>query len=221
MTGTALVLVATLAIGWPSLVRSPAPRGAGMVIALAGLAAILVAWLADSREFGETMLSHLPLVAAFALVAAVLVEMARPDGRAGLVESMTGTVTGAVVAIAATGWLAVLDLPHGDSPTFVLVAAFALAAASGCCTLLGRSPWLAAGIALVLGAAVGGVAGWLIQALTVWAGIALGLAAALSVAVTSLLLRPKAEDRRASLAAAATPVAIGGLLAYLAHALLG
>ena len=96
------VCVVGLALGWPRLLGLPSPAGSSAVVALAGLGAL-------GSALGTGTLVPLIAVLAFAVVAAFVHEMARRDGRPRLVESVTGTVAGAVAAVSAAGWVVVSD----------------------------------------------------------------------------------------------------------------
>jgi hypothetical protein len=208
LVGVAVVLVAGLAAGGPRLVRSPAPGGATVVVALAGLGAVGVAW----RTQGEPVLRHLPLVVAMALMLAFLAEMLRRDGRPRLVESVSGTVTGAVAAVAGAGWVA---SGRGEPGTALVVAAAAALAAAAAVSAIpaGR---LAAAAAVVAAGGVGAAAGSVLPALDVVVGGVAGVVAGAVVAAVRLLLvrLPQLDDRRAGAAAAVVPVAVAGVLVF-------
>src|SRR5690606_28169391 len=113
-----------LALGWAPLLRLPARGGTTVVVAIAGLGGVAVAYATR----GEPVLRHLPVVIAMALVLAFVAEMLRRGGRARLVESVSGTVIGVVVAVASAGWVAAGRTEAGAD--LVVTSAVGLAVAS-------------------------------------------------------------------------------------------
>ncbi|RMI09748.1 hypothetical protein EBM89_09180, partial [Cellulomonas triticagri] len=119
-----VVLSGVLALGWPVVAGLPARVGSGVVIGLTGIAAVAVVHVAT----GEPLLGDLPVVFAGAVLASFVAELARRDGRERLVESVAGTVAGALAPVCAAGWLAAERTVAGDA--VVVTGAVALAVAS-------------------------------------------------------------------------------------------
>ncbi|WP_129339823.1 hypothetical protein [Cellulomonas endophytica] len=223
VAAAALLVVGGLALGWGAVADVPpgARAGAGAVTALAGAGAVLATALAGT---GPHLRPAAPVLAA-AVLAAFGAQMLRRDGRTRLVESLAATVTGAVLAVAAAGWVASARAPSGAE----LVAAAGLALAAAWAVTLGpvagrlpaRAAVLAAPVAgaaagaLVTGSAVGGGAG-------VVAGLLVGVVAALPVTALAAAVPAgvDARSRRAAVALGALPVAAAGVVAYAVGRLL-
>ncbi|QAY69228.1 hypothetical protein [Xylanimonas protaetiae] len=210
LVGVAALLVVLLAVGWSALLDLPAPGGSTIVLLGAGLGAAAVAW----RTLGEPVLRHLPIVVAMALVLAFLAEMLRRDGRPRLVESVTGTVAGAFVAAAAGGWIATVRSVGGVS--LVVTAAVAVAVAAAVSALAAARGWVGALLAVAAAAVAGAVAAALVPDVEPVTGLVAGVAGGLGVAALRVLLErvPAVRGRRAGVAAATVPVAVGGMLVF-------
>ncbi|WP_041582817.1 hypothetical protein [Xylanimonas cellulosilytica] len=208
--GVIVLLVALLAIGWPDLLDAPARGGATIVVLGAGLGGAAVAW----RTQGEPVLRHLPIVVAMALVLAFLAEMLRRDGRPRLVESVTGTVAGAFVAAAAAGWIATVRSVGGAS--LVVTAAVAIAVAAVVSALAAARGWLGALLAVAAAAVAGAAAGAVVPDVEPLTGLVAGVTGGLGVGAMRVLLErvPQVRGRRAGLAAASVPIAVGGMLVF-------
>ncbi|MCI7457732.1 MAG: tellurium resistance protein TerC [Actinomyces urogenitalis] len=151
-----LVLVPLTAQGWPALVRSRHHRRATVVVALTGIAA--VAAVALTQDFGSA-----GLVMGLSVLAAFVAQMLRHDGRPGLVEDLSATVTGNLVVVCGAGWCALE--PGVADPAVIVPCCLALLLGAILTTLQVRAlvletltvtvPALAAGIAGGVLAAVG------------------------------------------------------------------
>ncbi len=132
----ALALVILLAAGWPQLLRLAAPAGSSVVVGACGAAAVLVVGLTAQRSLSWAHnLTWLTPVLAMSVIAAFLHQLTRTDGRAHLVESVTGVVSGIMVAAMAAGWAATAARPGGSAvmlavtcPMTVVALVLALAA---------------------------------------------------------------------------------------------
>ncbi|WP_371151465.1 hypothetical protein ABYF34_01810 [Buchananella felis] len=216
-------LLASLAYGWPSLIGIPSRRGGPLVIAFSGLSAIILLQLTGNYAWSVVVMG-------FALIAAFIHQMAREGGRPGLVESVAGIVTGALIALAGTGWLA-LTTSAAMLP-FVGVGGISLAAAGLVTAIPGN--WTTRLAACTL-AAVGGAYGasrWLLPLSAgehLFVGGLLGLLVGLTVAFVRLAAWPALLNRegglrlhRAELAAYALPVMLTGVVVYaVARVLVG
>ncbi|WP_432483771.1 hypothetical protein [Kineococcus esterisolvens] len=229
----AAALVALLvAAGWPALLALPSPRGTTAIVALAGLGAVAAGAavvLAGRDALGAGPLAGLPAVAALALLAAFVHQLARRDGRPRLVESVSGTVTGQALTVLAACWVAV-PTTYAGAPLAPVVLSAVVAATAVCAT---SWPLRVAG-PLAVGAGV--LAGWLAGSATValhgagivpparWAvaGVVAGAGAGLVVAAWRALSArlPTAGGLPAAFAVAAAPVALAGGGAYLVGRLL-
>jgi hypothetical protein len=205
----ALVVLAA-ALGWPSLFELPGPRGSTVVIALVGWAGVGLALAVQDRV---RPLAWFAVMLALGVLLAFGREIVRPAPRDGLVESLTGTLAGEVVAVLAAGWLLVPRTALGAAG--VLVAAAAVGAARLATALPGPGAvtgWVgvAAGTAAAAGAAL------LAVPAQIGAGLLIGAAVAGVVAGLDRLLSPAQESRgsAALVASAAAPVAAAGMVAY-------
>ncbi|HYY10317.1 MAG TPA: hypothetical protein VE781_05225 [Kineosporiaceae bacterium] len=205
----ALVVLGT-AVGWPTLLDLPGPRGSAVVVALTGFAGVA---LALAVQHQARPLAWFAAMIAIGVLLAFAREIVRPAPRDGLVESLTGTLAGQVVAVLAAGWLLVPRTGLGAAG--VLVAA----AAVGAARLSTALPWTGlvtgwVGLAVGMGAAA--LAARLAVPGQVGAGLLIGVAVAGVVAGLDRLLSVVQESRgsAALVAGAAAPVAAAGVVAY-------
>lgn len=203
-------LAVLFAVGWPMLTDLPSRPGSGAVVALGGAGAVAVVYL----TVGEPYLRALPVVFAAAILLTFINELLRTDGRLHLVESVSGTVAGTLIAACSAGWVATQRAPGGAE--LVIAGALALAVGSAVCAL--RVPgW--AGVGVTTGAAVvaGGLAGAVLRGLDPLAGALLGLAVGVLVAAIHELFDqlPALTRVPAALAATVLPVPVTGVLVYV------
>ncbi|SNS65245.1 hypothetical protein SAMN06309944_1167 [Micrococcales bacterium KH10] len=212
VTGSTIVLalvVLAIALGWPRLMNLPAVTGSSLVMALAGLSSLAVVYAAPR----EPWIRSVPLVLAFAVVLAFVNELARPDDRSRLTESLLGTVSGAFLAIGVSGWLAADRSILGHR--VVVLAALALAVAS----ILAALPiygWTSFTTTTLAGVATAVALAqvWLnVRTLT---ALAAGLVAGLCVAFAqSLFIRMTTlRSPRAAIATVAVPLVAAGPFIY-------
>lgn len=209
LAGVTAVVALALAAGWPVLLELPSPLGSAVVVALGGAGGVIVVYATRGQPF----LRDLPVVVALAVVLAFVNELARQDGRHRLVESVTGTVTGVLVA-AAAGWLAALRSPGGVSLVVGGAVALAVGAAVSAVPLGG---WTGAMMTVVASVVGGGAVGYVMPELDLLSGAALGLATGILVAALYVLFDRLPALRRApaGLAAVVLPVAVSGVLVYV------
>lgn len=217
LVAVCLALVAALAYGWPLLLDLPGALGARLVVALGGFGAIAAAALTN----GTPALQHVPIVLAACIVVAFVAELARGDGRTRLLDSLIGTVSGAVVAVSCSGWIAAAGTRAGTR--LVVAAAIALAVASAVSAV--RWPtWTGVVATVALAVAAAGGVGMLFPDVSVISGVVAGTISGLLVAALRALFDklPGLRGRWAALAAAALPVAVGGtLIFFVARVLVG
>ncbi|HWS57927.1 MAG TPA: hypothetical protein VN257_05260 [Actinotalea sp.] len=204
------LLVLALAVGWPVLLDLPSRLGSTVVLALAGAGGVIA--VAATR--GQPFLRELPVVVALAVLLAFVNELARQDGRHGLVESVTGTVTGVLVVTAAAGWIATGRAPVGEALVVSGAVALALGAAVSAVPLGG---WLAALVTTAAAVLGGGAVGAAMPQLDLVAGGLLGLAVGILVAALHVLFDslPALERRTAAMAALLLPVSVSGIVVYV------
>jgi len=210
LTLVAALLVVLLGVGWAPLLSLPARGGTTVVVVIAGLGGVAVAWATR----GEPVLRHLPLVIAMALVLAFVAEMLRRGGRPRLVESVSGTVTGVVVAVSSAGWVAAGRTEAGAD--LVVTSAVGLAVASAVAALPVARGWAGSLVGVALGGAAAAGAATVVPSVDVVTGAVAGVVTGLVAAVLRLLFerQPALAGRLASLAAVTTPVAVSGILVF-------
>jgi hypothetical protein len=210
LTIAVALTVIVVAIGWAVLLALPDPRGTAAVIALTGFAALAVADL--GRSPGRP-LAIFAAVVAFAVLAAFTHELLRRDGRPRLVESVTGTLSGQVVALLGAGWVLLPDAAAG-------VAAVAVAAAAaGMARMVAVVPFpqrVAGWAEMAAGAAAGAGTAVALTPDLLQTGVAVAVVVAAMVAGIDRLLVtvPGSGSRLGTLSAGAAPVAAVGMVAY-------
>ena len=206
----AAVLALVIAVGWPVLLGLPSVLGSAVVIALGGVGAVITV----TATRGQPFLRELPVVVALAVLLAFVNELARQDGRLRLVESVTGTVTGVLVATAAAGWVVAGRAPGGTSLVVSGAVALAVGAAVSAVPLGG---WTAAAVTSAAAVIGGGAVGAVMPDISILAGALLGLATGILVAALHVLFDQLPTLRRplASLAVIVLPVSVSGILVYV------
>jgi len=205
------LLALAVAGGWPALLGLPGRLGATVVMVLGGVGAVLA--VAFSR--GEPFLRALPLVFAFAILLAFVHELMRPGPRGHVVESLSGVVSGVIVAASAAAWIAAQRTAGGIG--LVMAGAVALAIASAV-SATGLRGWLRS---IATMAAAAGAAGFIAYVtppdVRPLAGTVLGLAVGVVIASLDGLFHrlPALEGRLARLAAVALPVSLSGVFVYI------
>lgn len=210
LAAVAVLLTVVFAAGWPVLLGLPSPVGSAVVVALGGIGGVVAVTLTDGQPF----LRDLPIVLALAVLLAFVNELARQDGRLRLVESVTGTVTGVLVATAAAGWVASGRTPGGTSLVVTGAVALAVGAAVSAVPLGGwTGALMTGGAAVVAGASVALV----MPDLDVLPGAALGLATGVLLAALHVLFDtvPTLSRRLAALSVVVLPVLVSGILVYV------
>jgi hypothetical protein len=212
LTGVVLALGFVFAAGWPLLLSLPTARGGSLVIAAAALAALVVVKVGP---FGD-----LALVMGLAVVAAFVHQMLRRDGRPRLVESVSGVISGTVVVVSASGWLAV---EQGTATAELVVTAAAAITAAAAVTTVHAATRLVAALATVVGGAVGLLTGALLGSVGPVPGLLVGLAAGILTAALHILFGrfPVSRRIRPALAAGLLLVLASGVPVYLVSRLLG
>jgi hypothetical protein len=233
LAAVALVVV-VVAIGWAVLLQLPDVRGTSLVIVLTGWAAVGAAWWSGG---GPRPLATFAVVVALAVLAAFAHELMRRDGRPKLVESVTGTLSGQIVALLAVGWVLLPDAATGVAGLVVAAVAVAGARLAGAFPLPDRA---AGWVCLAAGTVAGAVTGFVLEVDSVQACVVAALAVAGVVAGLDRLLATQTATQTAAqtetqtgtatqtgtqtgtagrgsvglLAAAAAPVSSVGMVAY-------
>ena len=181
------------------------------VVALGGLGSVAAVTFTAEQPY----LQHMALVFAGAVVLAFVNELLRRGGRLRLVESVSGTVTGTVLAVCVTGWVATARLTGGEE--LVVAGAVALALGSGVVALRGRT-WLVYLVTVGAATAGGTLVAWALPAVQLVAGAVLGLGIGVLVTAMHALFDrlPALARRLPGVAVAVLPVTVSGVLVYVA-----
>jgi hypothetical protein len=206
--------VLALAVGWGELLRLPHKPGTAVLIGGLGAAGLVVGTLASAVDTDlPRPLSLLAALIAIAVLTSFAHELLRRDGRPDVVESVTGTITGQVIAVLACGWVLLAYTRPGSSAIVVAAAAVACARiASGLPLPAEVMRW--AGVAV--GVAAGLAASFFVPGVPPLNAVVVGLAVAgIGVAVDQLFGPvPTRQVDLSVLARAAAPVAAAGTVAY-------
>jgi hypothetical protein len=97
-----------------------------LIMATGGAAAVVAVRTAPTPTNPARPLSAFAAVVAIALLTSFLHELLRRDGRLDVVESVTGTLTGQVIAVLSAGWVLLALVPEGPQSVVVGTAALAV-----------------------------------------------------------------------------------------------
>lgn len=213
MVGAVSLTAILLGIGWPALLELPSPGGTRWVVSCTGVLAAVTILLAPERI---EPISGILMVCALGIFGAFVHQMARPQ-REELTFSLTGTVSGALMAGLGASWVLAQHLALAQDQTALLTAiALGLVA-----TLLLSTAPVPTLVQFLLSAVVGAAltAMLLMQLLGLELLLASGIGAvsAIAAAAAQQLLGSTLVAREAvpSLAVAAAPVATVGVVALL------
>ena len=205
-----------LAVAWFPALQATSPIGGRIVVLGAAGAADVAVLVADETRPME----HVAPVLAVALLAALVHQLVRRDGRGGLTTSLTATGSATVLACLGSAWLA-LDVSREGTGLLVLgaVAAAAPAVVDLAGSRLGRPAWAGA----VWAAAVTGAAAAVVAETTdVSLPVALATGAGAVVAARlAVLLANRAPVPHPLLPAALPPVLVAPVVYLLGRLLVG
>lgn len=214
------LLVVGVAVGWSRLGTMPDAAGTTVAVVLTGLAGAVLALVSADRQ--RPLLPFAALIALACLVAFAH-ELRRRDGRPKLVESVTGTLAGQLVAVLAAGWLLLRQTPLGTNGVVVAAAAVAMTRlVSVVCERIESLTLVTIGwIAFVVGLAAAVGASVLLEPKLLLPSLVMGAGVSAVVAASDLLIayEGRAVGTVALIAAALAPVAAAGTTAYAAAAL--
>lgn len=207
-----------LAWGWPVLLDAPTQRGVRLVLVLGVL--LMTATLAATS--GPNELRWLPVAVAIGLIAGLVQQLLRTDGRARMTFGVAATVSGLAVVASGAALVPLSVRPLGAGLVHVALAALVTGAVAGLAERRARRRSLAVLVVLVVGA----LTAWVVAVFVgvkVLTAIGLGMfVAALSYSVRYLLAAlPDREGVGAQAAIAAASVLLTGVVIYAVGALAG
>jgi hypothetical protein len=208
-------LIAVAAFGWPRLLRVYRRTVGSVIIAAAGAISVIAVGVGR----GEPYLRYAVAAAGAAVLLSLAAEVFFPSPPGRAVTSVTGMMSGAVVAVSGGAWVAA---NRTAGATDLVVAGAAAIAVAGLAAVITKHPTVNALIALALGTATGAGLGELFDSIS-WAGGALvGVMGAISVVVVTELTQrePAPRHAMAAIASGITPVLSAGVLVYLSGRLL-
>jgi hypothetical protein len=215
VTAAAGFCVLALAVGWGDLLGLPHRDGTAVLIGGLGMGTLVATTIAvRPGGTGSSPLALFAVVIAACVLTSFAHELLRGDGRPKVVESVTGTLAGQIVAVLAAGWVLLIHLPHGPGATVVAAAAIALSRFGSALPIQVSeeiTPWVGVG---------GGVAGALVASFfvdgvdPVHAVIVGVTVAGIGVAIDRLFPAHETRLELSALARAAAPVAAAGTVAY-------
>ncbi|WP_228282441.1 ammonia permease [Brevibacterium atlanticum] len=227
------LIVLGVAYGWPRLTDSPQPRATSIMLALFGVAGLFAAWNDDTAPY----LDWLPVLAGLGLLWTFVQNLTRGIGASDAVANVSAQVSGLVIVLSASTWVAAITVP-GDKEAIV-VGLYALLIAQ-CMTAL---PWPAiytSPLAIAMATAVAGILSVLVfeHAISWPTALVLGIVMGLLVAAVDRMLGlvafakfqaasleasqnielkknvEKARSFAVQLALGAAPIALGGVVVY-------
>jgi hypothetical protein len=160
----AVVCSAALAAGWTSLLNLPSPRGTTTVVAASGALSAVAVGVTSA----EPLLEWLAPALAAAVVGEFVHQLGRRDGRPRMVESVCGSVAGAVLLGSLAAVVALPRSPVSAAGVLIWAVPVALGVAVQALRLPGR-------LAVPIGVLVAALTGALLGALLLGSASTLGL----------------------------------------------
>lgn len=215
------LLVVGVAVGWSRLGAMPDSLGTTVAVVFTGLVGTVIALVSADRQ--RPLLPFAALIA-FAVLLAFAHELRRRDGRPKLVESVTGTIAGQLVAVLAAGWLLLRQTPLGSNGVVVAAAAVVMTRLVSvvCERIEALSLITIAWVAFGVGLAAAVAASFVLEPGRLLPSLVMGAVVAAVVAASDLLIafEGRAVGTVALITAALAPVAAAGTTAYAAAALM-
>lgn len=218
LAGAVAATVVLMALGWSTLLGlEHARRTTSLVVGVSGLAAAGLA--TRTVDLMQPLAAFAGLMAGCVLLAFAH-QLLRRDGRRSLVESITATLSGQVIAVLGAGWIL---LPSTRLGLNGLLVAAAAAAATTLVVGLPIEDTLRGWAAFAAGAVVGAITTFVVADGDLPATMLVGGSVAAVAAGTAILLQtqPAARHPLGLLAAAAGPVSAVGTVAYAVSRLAG
>jgi uncharacterized membrane protein YGL010W len=202
-------VVALVAIGWALLLDLPDPRGTAVVVAVSGWVGVGATYAIRDTARSLGVFSGL---IAFAVILAFAHELFRRGEREDLVESLTGTLTGQVIAMLGGGWILLPMTSLEQAGVVITATALGVTRLAGVFGGNGRFlGWVSFGLGTVAGTVVAAVLGY---------GDTASLMLATSVAGTVagmdrlLSAQPASRTSLGAVTGAAAPTAAIGTVAF-------
>lgn len=206
---TIALVVVLVAIGWAVLLDLPNPRGTAAVVALTGWAGVGATLVVRQTDRSLGVFSGL---IALAVLLAFGHELLRRGHRERLVESVTGTLAGQVVAVLGAGWVLLPTTSLAEAG--VMITAVAL----GTTRVIGAFPWrgfLVGWAPFVLGTAAGAAAAAVLGHGGLATGMLAGTVAGTVAGMDRLLVAQRAaRSPLGMLCGAAAPATATGTMAF-------
>src|SRR5690554_3051677 len=177
-----LLIVLTLAMGWPVLTRVSRHWVSTGIIALGGTAALIAVLFGRSEPY----LRYMVIAVAALVLAALVSEVFFPSAPGRAVTSVAATASGGAVAASGAAWIASSRTAGADD--LVIAGAVSLAVAA-VASILTRHATVNTVAALVLGAIAGYAMGSAFSSISWYGGILVGLASGISVVLLAELYR--------------------------------
>lgn len=203
----AVIIGIILAVGWPFLIELPNPGTSRRVIIATSAAAGLVAYFLSVRE--------LVFLAGFTVIAAFVAEMARRDGRPRLLEQISGTVSGSMLALMPALWVRTVVV-GGAGTAAARAVLTAVAVALLLDLLIPYSLRHLRHLVYMAGGFIGGLGFMLVSDIEWHYAAIAGLVAGTILAMFDSILRrlPPATKRRPGVALAMVPLCVAAVVAY-------
>lgn len=222
LAGGVALAVVCLALGWAELLGLEHARNStAAVIAGSGLAATALA-LVTAEEIQP--LAAFAVLLAGSVLLAFAHQLVRRDGRARLVESLTATVSGQVIAVLGAGWVLLHETRMGQHGLIVAAASAAASSAAVAAPVRrGLRGWAAFAAGLVASLVAILILGADDASGSLLARLLVGLSVSAVASGTALLLASQRSAARplGVLAAGAAPICAVGTVAYAVARLSG
>lgn len=206
-TAAGIAIGVVLAVGWPFLIDLPNPGTARRVIVAFSVASGAVGYFLGVRE--------LVFLAGLTVIVGFVAEMARQDGRPRLLEQISGTVSGSILALMTALWTrtVVVDADGRVAASAVLTA---VAVALLLDVLIPHSLRHVRHIVYMVGGFLGGLGFMLVADIAWYVAAAAGFVAGAILAIFDSILRrlPPATRRRPGAALAMVPLCVAAVVAY-------
>ncbi|CEA08924.1 hypothetical protein BN1051_02284 [Arthrobacter saudimassiliensis] len=219
VAGVSAAAAAAVGLAWPHLLDIPARKSQGVALALVGVGSVAGAAFAPPTS----LMSWMPAAAAVGVGAIFLIQLLRGTGQAHRLESTIGAVSGALVVVLGSGWVALDRLPHlADGGLVAAVAGAAGALVALAAAMIPLPDRMLAPLGVLAGIIASGLAAFLLDPSVLLPCAVIGaVGAAVIMAVRRLVLsRDEALNLGGKVAVALGPVLVLGAGTYFLGRLL-